>query len=180
VRQYEIETDTETMTCENTIERPWMAFHDAALMGRPGEILAALQRLVAEVPEIADWFAKEARVPRSTVLLALASGAVGESEEFDERSPDAWAVSGWSCGQDEEMEELLDQAAMFGTLDEVLDELHDEDPMAAATIGSYYGLNCEPKTFRQVGEELERSGQMCRRYEARGRAKLRERMDARK
>lgn len=166
---------TDYMTIiDNTLEQPYSELYRAVHIGDDADILAAFRAMTVACPEVEDWLAKAVGVKVSEVRRALA--CMGDAVPLDSAGYD----DGPRDHEMREMEDVLDSAAMFGTVDEVLDELCETDPKAAHVLHVHYGLgDAEPQLMKDIAADMDRSREMVRRYADRGRKKIMQRLQAR-
>ena len=177
---------TETLTI-NILASSYDSLFKAASSGTDAEILDAIAGMIDACPEVADWFATEAGICASKLRHALNCGrdALGFAELDSETGSDE-TLTFWSSAHVESEDEpedivaMLDAAAAFGTLEECLDVLAEEDPIAYEVIAREQGLGqYQEHRLKDVAEVIGRSGEMTRRYRKRGYSRIRERLEAR-
>lgn len=155
---------------DNQLDVPYSALYHATHAGSEFDTLAALREMVAVVPEIGEWLAREVGTSLKNINVALEWQ--GDAVGFDDFDPaDAELL---------ELDALLDSAAAFGTLEDVLDDLIEEDPKAGTAIAKHYGMGShQAQEINVIAADLGRSREMVRRYVKRGREKMRTRLEAR-
>lgn len=159
----------EIVIISNNLEQPYAALYHAAHAGSDLDVLAALREMADVCPDVIGWLAKE--VGRTEPIIREALDLFGEPMTFEDWGPTDIEV--------QDLEQTLDDAAMFGTLEETLDHLCREDPRAATTICRHYGLRGQTEaTLGEIGSEWGVTGESARKYAKRGRDKIKKRMEA--
>lgn len=155
------------MQIENILDLPYAALYEATYDGSESDILAALRGMVDVCPEVLTWLAEQVGVPESAIATALSLVSDTVTLEFDVAT-DA-----------DSAEQLLDDAALFGTLDDVVADLCDADPRAGKIICEHYGLRGGERTLVDIAAELSLSRETVRKHGKRGREAIKKRMEAR-
>lgn len=170
----------DTTITVNALATEYDSLYKAATAGDDADILSALASLVAD-DDIAEWFAKQAGVTVGNLRRTLSyTDAIGYGQLDPEQYQEAGSLRSSEADIEQpDIEELLDGAAAFGTLNECLGWLSEEDPRAYEVIARENGLGqYEEHMVSEVAAELGRSREMVRRWRLRGYSRIRERMSA--
>ena len=154
----------------NTLDPSYSELFSAVHTGSDEDVLAALSAMVDACPEVESWLARAVGSTTRDVRRCLSwTGDAQRLGEYDPGDADLF-----------EMEDILDAAAMYGTLDEALIDLCDSDPRAGQVITFQYGLDGQgPKKVKDISTEMGFSRETVRRYSIRGRMKIQKRLAAR-
>jgi hypothetical protein len=160
------------MTSTSDLSSAYSDLYTSVTSGETTEVLASLRAMIDACPEVAAWLAKEAGIAPNLLGVALEVYAGGVTAEYSDDGP---------CGQDiHDMEALLDSAAAYGTLDDVMDLLCETDPKDAEILRKQYGLgDHEPVMVKDIAAEMGVSREWVRRCGNRGRMKVKQQMEAR-
>lgn len=132
--------------------------------------LRKLRREMARAPLAQAAARLEMSTERASKLLAQAGG---KGVPFDTQDVPGLSLSETLPAEQPDLLERIDTARSAARVSRALESLSERDRQV---VSAYYGLNGDPRSFRQIGEQMgvsgERARQLCRRATARIRAAL--------